>query len=739
MASKNRKARKTPKKKGLDYSLNEDVQRDILAVLLLATAAVTLLALLFPAGEIGRWWSEAVSHAFGWGWPLALGAMVGLASALLRQNLDFNFQLKGQQVLGGGLLLLALLGLLHLIGSLGAEAQQLVETGQGGGYLGNLVSGFLVGSIGPVATLFILLAIVLVGIILTFDITMQEMQAGLTAAWAGLSALYRERLLPLFRQPTIRVSPPPRPAAPRTVPPARPAPTVPGVAPTTPGAATPTAAPTRAAAPLGGVLPPRQWSLPPLDLLEITSEQELSQADIRRRVRIIEETLQNFNIQARVVEVNQGPAVTQFGVQPAPGVSVSRIVARQNDLALVLAAAPIRIEAPVPGKSVVGIEVPNTVTALVGLRGLVESSAFQRVVAKSKLAIALGQDVAGAPIVADLDKMPHLLIAGATGSGKSVCLNSLIACLLLHTKPDEMNFVMIDPKRVELTIFDGIPHLRASPVVVEVDKAVSVLQGIVREMDRRYLAFANTGVRNIDGYNRLPARLGREKMPYIILVVDELADLMMLAADQVERMICRLAQMARATGIHVVIATQRPSVDVVTGLIKANFPARISFAVTSQIDSRVILDMGGAEKLLGRGDMLYMASDSSKVVRLQGSFVSDEELKRIVDSWKAQSAGVAVPLPGAGTIAPWMEEQPEEEDPLLQQAITVVRASGRASVSLLQRKLRIGYARAARLMDIMEEQGIVGPSDDRGRPREVLDDADNPDEADKDSEEEKER
>jgi S-DNA-T family DNA segregation ATPase FtsK/SpoIIIE len=270
--------------------------------------------------------------------------------------------------------------------------------------------------------------------------------------------------------------------------------------------------------------------------------------------------------------------------------------------------------------------------------------------------------------------------------------------------------------------------------VVEVDKAVSVLQGIVREMDRRYLAFANTGVRNIDGYNRLPARTGREKMPYIILVVDELADLMMLAAEQVERMICRLAQMARATGIHVVIATQRPSVDVVTGLIKANFPARISFAVTSQIDSRVILDMGGAEKLLGRGDMLYMASDSSKVVRLQGSFVSDEELKRIVDFWKAQSAGVAVPLPGAGTIAPWMEEQPEEEDPLLQQAITVVRSSGRASVSLLQRKLRIGYARAARLMDIMEEQGIVKPSED-GRSREVQDDADDPDEADKDGEE----
>jgi len=728
MASKNRKARKTPKKKGLDFSLNEDVQRDILAVLLLAAAAVTLLAMLFPAGEIGRWWSDMVSQAFGWGWPLALVAMVGLAIALLRQNLDFNFQLKGQQVLGGGLLLLALLGLLHLIGSFGTEAQQLVETGRGGGYLGNLLSSLLAGSIGWVGAFFVLLAIVLVGIILTFDITMQEMQAALAAAWAGLTTLYRQRLWPLFHQPTVRVSPPPRPVAPPTMPPTRPSPAV-------PGAATPTAAPTRVAAPLGGVLPPREWKLPPLDLLEITSEQELSQADIRRRVRIIEETLQNFNIQARVVEVNQGPAVTQFGVQPAPGVSVSRIVARQNDLALALAAAPIRIEAPVPGKSVVGIEVPNSVTALVGLRGLVESTAFQRIVAKSKLAMALGQDVAGAPIVADLDKMPHLLIAGATGSGKSVCLNSIIACLLLHTKPDELNFVMIDPKRVELTIFDGIPHLRASPVVVEVDKAVSVLQGIVREMDRRYLAFANTGVRNIDGYNRLPARSGREKMPYIILVIDELADLMMIAADQVERMVCRLAQMARATGIHVVIATQRPSVDVVTGLIKANFPARISFAVTSQIDSRVILDMGGAEKLLGRGDMLYMASDSSKVVRLQGSFVSDEELKRIVDFWKAQSAGVAMPLPGAGTLAPWMEEQPEEEDPLLQQAITVVRSSGRASVSLLQRKLRIGYARAARLMDIMEEQGIVKPSED-GRSREVLDESEDPAEADKDGGEE---
>jgi len=475
-----------------------------------------------------------------------------------------------------------------------------------------------------------------------------------------------------------------------------------------------------------------------LDILEVSPEQELSQADIRRRVKIIEDTLQSFNIQARVVEVNQGPTVTQFGVQPAPGVTVNRIVARANDLALALAAAPIRIEAPVPGKSVVGIEVPNTVASLVGLRSVMETPVFQRLKAKTKLAIALGQDVSGAPVCVDLARMPHLLIAGATGSGKTVCLNSIISCLLFNSTPDEVRFLMVDPKMVELVVFNGIPHLIA-PVVTEVDKVVNVLKWAIREMDRRYKLFAAAGVRHIDAFNRLPAsKRGGEYLPYIVLIIDELADIMMLAPEEAERLICRLAQMARATGIHLIIATQRPSVDVITGLIKANFPARISFAVTSQVDSRVVLDMAGAEKLLGRGDMLYMASDSAKTIRLQGTFVSDRELEALVAFWKEQAGDMIQPLPvtatekvsvagpggmvpGPEAVPPWDEEGEEEEDVLLPQAIEVVRQAGRASVSLLQRKLRIGYARAARLIDLMEEQGIISGPTQGGRARQVLD------------------
>jgi len=409
-------------------------------------------------------------------------------------------------------------------------------------------------------------------------------------------------------------------------------------------------------------------------------------------------------------------------VQPAPGVPVSRIVARQNDLALALASSPIRIEAPVPGRNVVGIEVPNSSIALVGLRSVIETTAFQKLHAKSKLAIALGQDVSGGPVVADLGKMPHLLIAGATGSGKSVCINALIACMLLHNTPDDMKLIMVDPKMVELVAFNGIPHL-ISPVITEVDKVINVLKWTAREMERRYKIFSASGARHIDAYNKtVTPKSGREYLPYILVIIDELADIMMLSPDEVERLLCRLAQMSRATGIHLVIATQRPSVDVITGLIKANFPARISFAVTSQVDSRVVLDMPGAEKLLGRGDMLYMASDSSSPVRLQGVFVSDQEIEALVTFWKSQSP-VAPPAADITTpaAAPWQEPEADSaEDPLLEEAKRVVQQAGHASVSLLQRRLRIGYARAARLIDIMEAQGWVGGPVDGGRTRDVL-------------------
>ena len=389
----------------------------------------------------------------------------------------------------------------------------------------------------------------------------------------------------------------------------------------------------------------RAWHLPPMDeILEESVEQELSQVEIRERVRIIEETLGSFGVPAKVVEVNQGPTVTQFGVEPGyierrdsngrvrqAKIKVSKIANLANDLALALAASPIRIEAPVPGRSIVGIEVPNSEIALVALRTVLESDVFRQI--KGALPIALGQDVAGNPVATDLAAMPHLLIAGATGSGKSVCVNAIIASLLCTRTPDEVQFIMIDPKMVELTTYNGIPHLRA-PVVIELERVVGVLNWATREMDSRYKQFNRARARNIEAYNQQLMAKGEKPLPYVVVVIDELADLMMVAPDEVERAICRIAQMARATGIHLVIATQRPSVDVVTGLIKANFPARISFAVTSQTDSRVIIDSGGAEKLLGRGDMLFMAPDSSKLVRLQGCFVSDKELAALVRYWK---------------------------------------------------------------------------------------------------------
>jgi S-DNA-T family DNA segregation ATPase FtsK/SpoIIIE len=386
-------------------------------------------------------------------------------------------------------------------------------------------------------------------------------------------------------------------------------------------------------------------------------------------------------------------------------VRVERITSLANDLALALAASSIRIEAPVPGAPVVGIEVPNTVFGSVALRGAIESAAFQKIKARSKLAIALGKGAGGEAIAADLTKMPHLLIAGATGSGKTVCLNSIICCLLLHNSPDDVRFIMIDPKRVELVTFNGVPHLLA-PVIVDTDKAIKALRWLSQEMDSRYRKFAQAGARNIEGYNK--DRSPGEGLPYLVLLIDELADLMMTASDEVEHALCRLAQLARATGIHLVVATQRPSVDVVTGLIKANFPTRISFAVTSQVDSRTILDMVGAEKLLGRGDMLYMPTEASKPKRLQGSFVSDAEIERLVYFWGNQRqievssvdfGEVAERLSGGQITAP--------PDPLLEEAKRLAREYKHVSTSFLQRRLRIGYPRAARLMEALQQEGLV--------------------------------
>jgi S-DNA-T family DNA segregation ATPase FtsK/SpoIIIE len=472
------------------------------------------------------------------------------------------------------------------------------------------------------------------------------------------------------------------------------------------------------------------WRLPPIDILDVAQEIEFAQADNLQRARLIEEALASYGVEAKVVQINAGPTVTQFGVEPGwdrkmkeirerdkdgnvslrleevskTRVKVDRITALANDLALALAAPSIRIEAPVPGKPIVGIEVPNTTLGMVNLRGVIETSSFQKLTAKSRLALALGKGAGGEAVVADLTRMPHLLIAGATGSGKTVCLNSIICCLLLHNSPNSIRFIMIDPKRVELTPFNSIPHL-AAPVIVDTNKALTTLRWLNQEMDKRYQQLSAASARNIEGYNK--NKEGEEKLPYLVLIIDELADLMMTGFDEVEHILCRLAQLARATGIHLVVATQRPSVDVVTGLIKANFPTRISFAVTSQVDSRTILDIGGAEKLLGRGDMLYMPTEAAKPKRLQGCYVSDAETERLVYFWSSQRKEETPSLQIAGVTAPatTTPRGTYPQDPLLETARELLQEHKHISTSFLQRKLRIGYPRAARIMEQLEEEG----------------------------------
>lgn len=479
----------------------------------------------------------------------------------------------------------------------------------------------------------------------------------------------------------------------------------------------------------------RTGHLPPLDLLESSSEAQYAQTSAEQKARIIEETLGHFGIPAKVIDKKAGPTITQFAVEPGfverrgldgqihrRKVPVNRILALSNDLALALAASPIRIEAPVPGRNYVGIEVPNESVALVSLRGVLESDAFKRIRAGGKaiLPFALGRDVSGTPVVADLASMPHLLIAGATGSGKSVAINAIIACLLYTHSPDSLRLLMVDPKRVELVNFNGIPHLLGE-VITDVSEVVPALRWATQLMDARFQAFSKARTRNIEAYNAKMDREGGNRLPYVVIIIDELADLMLAAPEETEKLITRLAQMARATGIHLIIATQRPSVDVVTGLIKANFPARISFAVTSSVDSRVVLDTPGAEKLLGRGDMLFMAPDSSKLQRLQGCFVSDDELARLTAHWRKFQEEY-----NYTSRAPWVtpaqgdKESERGGDELIHQAIDVILKTNQASISLLQRKLGIGYPRAARLMDQLEELGVVGPDEGSGKPRAIL-------------------
>lgn len=458
------------------------------------------------------------------------------------------------------------------------------------------------------------------------------------------------------------------------------------------------------------------YNRPPLELLvSDESERGFNRNDIKESIKTLEDTFNNFGIKIKVNQVSCGPSVTRYELQPAPGVKVSKIISLTDDLQLSLAAQGIRIEAPIPGKSAVGIEVPNEKISSVGLRNILSTMPFQD--AAHPLTVALGEDISGTPVIANLADMPHLLIAGATGSGKSVCLNALILSMVFKSSPEELRLILIDPKMVELTIFNGIPHLMA-PVVTDPKKAALVLRWMNTEMEKRYRIFSEAGVRDIYRYNEMTD----ERLPFIVIVIDELADLMMVSPVEVEDTICRLAQMARAAGIHLVVATQRPSVDVVTGIIKANIPSRIAFAVSSQADSRTILDSGGAEKLLGRGDMLFCPVGAAKPLRVQGAFVSDSELERVVEYLKQQNTNMEEVESNE-----WEQVSSADvydtEDELFWDAVRVFVETQKASVSLLQRKLRIGYARAARLVDIMEERGIISEPDNNKK-REILIDED---------------
>ena len=736
--TRKRSSRRKSRRKSRGWSLPEipltlDQQLDILGYVLLGIAGLTFLSFLSANhGVIPGWWLGLLRQGFGWGaylTPLLVGA-IGLW-LVLRHFGDRLPRVTPLQAIGILLGYPALLITLHLLEALvgfGGDIWAIAAAGHGGGYLGGALSRMLLKGLGTAGAFVALVTWWMVVAALTFGITVQDAVQALQR-WRGQALLNLSSLSPApsgQRAPSRPRQPQPRrePTTDLEEIPITPDPSLPSSEPT-PSPATP---------PQPHLIGSDQvWQIPTLDqILEPGNGQDFSADILRQQARAIEATLESFGAPVRVQEINRGPVVTQFGVEPLvvtssngkeTKVKVSRINGLADDLALALEAKTLRVEAPIPGKGLVGIEVPNPEISLVALRDVMESEQFAQV--DSPLRLCLGQDVSGHAMVADLTTMPHLLIAGTTGSGKSVCINAIISALLLQRTPDDLRFLMVDPKRVELTGYTGIPHL-LSKVVVDMERVPSTLKWLLREMDGRYRRFAKVRATHIRDYNeRVAPSLGEKKLPYIVVFIDELADLMMMAPQETERAICRIAQMARATGIHLVIATQRPSVDVVTGLIKANFPARIAFNVASAVDSRVILDVGGAEQLLGQGDMLFLPPDAPTPLRLQGAFVSDEELRRLVHYWKEQGKAETVPASKLVQRPLWEEMREQEkkvefEDELLPDVVDLVLRENRASISLMQRKLRIGYTRAARIMDILEQHNVVGPQPSGGKAREVF-------------------
>ncbi len=680
-------------------------RREIAGIALILFAVFTFIALvgLADVALIG-WWTRLLRQIFGWG-ALIVCVLLALAGArMLLGGLPQTVHVAPSKVLGISLIIVAVMGLGHQIGGYTLRD---AFSGKGGGLVGWALSEPLFDFLGPFLGILVYAALFGGAFMLLTGRTIDDVQQGLAGVSARLAAwadqVDPDRIDVIGRaEPVPARRTPPDPAAELMQ--------------------------TIIDEPEAAGDPRRDPRLPALDLLERGETLTHARDEIAWKSQRIEETLFDFGLPAKVVEVRRGPAVTQFGVEPGyverPGpdgevkqqkVRVGQIAALQRDLTLALAVSRLRIEAPVPGRSVVGIEVPNGQTSVVRLRGILESPSFVRL--GSSLGVALGRDVAGAPVATDLAKLPHLLIAGTTGSGKSVCINAFIACLVFNNAPEHLKLVMIDPKKVELVRFNGLPHLIGN-VEVDADRAVGVLRWLTAEMDRRYELFQGVSARNISGYNRkfTAASKAHLRLPYIAVFIDELADLMHMYPGDVERNLCRLAQMARATGIHLVVATQRPSTDVITGLIKANFPARLSFTVASGTDSRVILDAVGAENLLGKGDMLYQAPDAGAPARVQGVYVTDTEIERVVGHWRT-----VVPdhIPQTPPWEPLIARYAllDETDSLLEAAVELARKHDNLSVSFLQRRLRLGYPRAARIMEHLHEMGLVDDPQTGGKTR----------------------
>jgi S-DNA-T family DNA segregation ATPase FtsK/SpoIIIE len=753
--------------------------RELLALALVILAIISVIALFAPeSGAVVRPFRDALSQLLGWGIAFAPALLAGFALMLWMKSMPTE---RWMAASGAAVVALSLLGMFHMAVGGGPKP---VEQGEGGGVIGYAVTWALVGAIGEVGAWIVLILLFVVGMLLYFNMTVGDV----VAAWLQRREDRDELAAAEARQAARRSRTEPIPVAPvetaakvglmarvRTAfgggeeedaPPLivrrqraeGPTPTSDGGSQAQPAIAIAPVADALAATTVGGAASAtgmaavsvealesgeeqhlatageaetldaalesseRAWDLPELDLLSDAPASSAAQLDLTAKGNRIRETLAHFGIGVKVARIQEGPVVTQYALDVDPGVKLSRIEGLADNLALGLAARSIRIEAPIPGEPYVGIEIPNSAFDLVTLKEVLGSRPFDAMGATSKLAFALGQDVAGQPFSADLAKMPHVLISGATGSGKSVCVNAIICSLLMRATPTEVKLILIDPKRVEMAQYKGIPHL-LTEVIVDSDKAVNALKWTVGTMEARYHEFAQRGVRNIGGFNDA-LRPGEPRMPYIVIVIDELADLMMVSAYEVEATITRIAQLARATGIHLVVATQRPSVQVITGLIKANIPSRIAFAMTSGVDSRTILDTTGAEDLLGRGDMLYQPIDAPRAVRLQGVLVTDGEIDEVAHHWRGQGGPqyrpeiTAPKRDGRGGGRPG-DDEVDDADALLSQAIDIVRRSDKASASLLQRRLRIGYARAARILDQMEDRGIVGPADG-SRFREVM-------------------